>query len=288
MGIVLRQSLANTIITYLGFGIGAINTLFLYTRFLTDEYYGLVGVILSTAAILMPILAFGVPNTMVKFYSTYRAKGESAGFLSLMLLLPLLFIIPIAGISYAANAAIAEFLARENAIVADYVWYIFAIGMALAYFEVFYAWSKVHMKSVFGNFMKEVFVRLGVSVLLLLVHIDFISISFFLKALVGLYMLRAVVMKVYAYSLQMPKLQFKFPQNTRSILSYSSLIILGGSTAVVLLEIDRFMDQSIHQDRACCLLQCCHIYSCRDCRSLPGYAPNHLSYDRGAPEYFGY
>ena len=225
----------------MGFGIGAVNTLFLYTRFLTEEYYGLVGVILSTASILMPVLAFGVPNTMVKYYSSFKASRVKDGFLSLMLLLPLLFILPIAFISYMANAAIGKFLASENVIVADYVWYIFLIGMAMAYFEVFYAWSKVQLKSVFGNFMKEVFVRVGVTVLLLLIYLDLIDVATFLKALVGLYLLRTAMMKVYAYTLKMPKLEFKFPENSKSILNYSGLIILGGSTAVVLLEIDRFM-----------------------------------------------
>lgn len=233
--------MANTLITYFGFGIGAVNTLFLYTRFLTEEYYGLVGVILSTATILMPILAFGVPNTMIKFYSSYTLEKEKEGFLSMMLLIPLLFIIPIAFISYTANAAIGQFLARENTIVTDYVWYIFLIGIALAYFEVFYSWSKIHLKSVFGNFMKEVFVRLGVTILLLLTYFEIIDVAVFLKSLVGLYLLRTLVMKIYAYSLRRPKLVFKFPKNSRGILNYSSLIILGGSTAVVLLEIDRFM-----------------------------------------------
>ncbi|MEM7382243.1 MAG: oligosaccharide flippase family protein, partial [Bacteroidota bacterium] len=112
MGIVFRQSFNNTIITYIGFGIGAINTLFLYTRFLTEEYFGLVGVILSTSAILAPLLAFGVPNTIVKYYSGFTEKKSTDGFLTLMLLLPLLFILPLALVSYWANTAIGEFLAR--------------------------------------------------------------------------------------------------------------------------------------------------------------------------------
>ena len=41
MGIVLNQSLKNTIITYLGFGIGAINTLYLYPFFLGTVFYAL-------------------------------------------------------------------------------------------------------------------------------------------------------------------------------------------------------------------------------------------------------
>ncbi|MEL6916778.1 MAG: oligosaccharide flippase family protein [Bacteroidota bacterium] len=241
MGIVLRQSLTNTLITYLGFGIGAINTLFLYTRFLTDEYYGLISVILSTATILMPILAFGVPNTLVKYYSSFTRSRDTDGFLTLMLLLPLVLILPIAAISYFSYGAIATFLSHENDIVKDYVWYIFLIGMAMAYFEVFYAWSRVQMKSIFGNFLKEVFVRLGVMILLVLLYLDVLSVDIFLMALVGLYVLRTMVMKIYAYTLKIPKFQFSFPQNTKTILNYSTLIILGGSIAVVLLEVDKFM-----------------------------------------------
>jgi len=241
MGIILRQSLSNTLITYLGFGIAAINTLFLYTRFLTDEYYGLVTVILSTSAILMPLLAFGVPNTLVKFYSTFSERQDSDGFLSLMLLLPLLFIVPLALISFLSLDAIAHFLSRKNPIVKGYVWYIFLIGLAMAYFEIFYAWSKVHMKSVFGNFMKEVFNRIGVMVLLTLIYLELISVDFFLKALVALYLLRTVIMKLYAYHIRMPNFTVRIPPNTMNMISYSALIILGGSAAIVILEIDKFM-----------------------------------------------
>lgn len=241
MGIIYKQSLKNTVVTYLGFGIGAINTLFLYTRFLTEEYFGLVGVILSTAAILMPIMAFGVPNAMVKFFSAYDDKESQKRFLTLMLFLPLLLIGPIALLSFLSYDLIGAFLARKNSIVKDYVWYIFLIGMALAYFEVFYAWSKVHMKSVFGNFMKEVFARLGITIGLLLLYFGSLTVDGFLKFMVGLYLFRTVSMKFYAFRLSKPDFSFKLPKNTTLIFSYSTLIILGGSIAVLLLEIDRFM-----------------------------------------------
>ena len=72
MGIVFNQTFKNTVVTYIGFGIGAISTLFLYTNFLTDAYYGLVAYLLSAANIVMPILAFGVQNTLIKFYTSYK------------------------------------------------------------------------------------------------------------------------------------------------------------------------------------------------------------------------
>lgn len=241
MGIVLKQSLNNTIITYIGFAIGAVNTLFLYTNFMQADHYGLVQVILSVATVLMPVLAFGVPNALVKFYSSFSSGKEQEGFLTMMLLLPLLFIIPVAVLSYVANEAIGSLLSNKNPIVRDYVWHIFLAGMAMAYFEVFYAWARIRMKSVFGNFLKEVFCRLGQSGLLVLLYFEYIGIEGFINALVGFYLFRTLIMKGYAYKLRMPRIQFSFPGNWWNILKYSGLIILGGSTAIVLMEVDKVM-----------------------------------------------
>lgn len=241
MGIVLKQSLNNTIVTYIGFAIGAVNTLFLYTNFMQPENYGLIQVILSVSGILMPILAFGVPNSLVKFYSSFKSEKDQDSFLGMMLFLPLFLMIPVALISYMANEAIGGLLSQENPIVKDYIWHIFLVGMAMAYFEVFYAWSRIKMKSIFGNFMKEVFCRVGQSILLILLWFKIIDIPLFINALVGFYLLRTIIMKLYAYRLRFPKIVFKLPGNWVNILKYSALIILGGSTAIILMEVDKVM-----------------------------------------------
>ena len=241
MGIVLKQSLNNTIVTYIGFAIGAANTLFLYTNFMQPSNYGLIQVILSVSAVFMPILAFGVPNSLVKFYSSFKNEKSQDSFLTLMLVLPLVLIIPVAFISYVANDAIGSLLSRQNDVVKDYVWHIFLGGMAMSYFEVFYAWARIQMKSMFGNFMKEIFCRVGQTILLILLWFKVIEIDFFINALIGFYLARALIMKLYSFSLRAPRLDFKLPDNWKNIVRYSALIILGGSTAIVLLEIDKVM-----------------------------------------------
>ncbi|MFX0558012.1 lipopolysaccharide biosynthesis protein [Maribacter sp. CXY002] len=241
MGIVFKQSLSNTIVTYIGFVIGAINTLMFYTNFMQASNYGLVQVILSVSAVLMPILAFGVPNSIVKFYSNFNASKEREGFLTMMLLLPLFLILPIALFGYLANDVVGSLLSKKNPIVHDYVWHIFLTGMAMAYFEVFYAWARIQLKSVFGNFMKEIFCRVGQSILLLLFLFKYISIDVFINSLVGFYLVRTLIMKIYAYRLRKPDFTFQLPSNWQQIIKYSALIILGGSTAMVLMEVDKVM-----------------------------------------------
>ncbi len=241
MGIVLRQTALNTGITYLGFALGALNTLFLYTRVMSDAYFGLVGVLLSTAALLMPVLSFGIPNTLVKYYSAYKQQGDVQALLTAVVVMPLILIIPLGAFSYFSNELIGDFLARKNAIVKDYVWHIFWIGLFMAYFEIFFAWSKVCLKSSLGTFLKEVFIRVGVSILLLLLFAGIITEPVFLRWLVFLYGIRVLLMAWHALRLQPLQFRLALPEGFGDVLRYSALIILGGSISVVLLEIDRFM-----------------------------------------------
>jgi len=227
-------------ITFIGFSFGAVNTLFLYTRILQPQYYGLVTFILASGAIIMPLFALGSHNSLVKYYSAQSESSKSA-FLTLQLTSPLLVLIPAALSTWFFYDTIGTFLSRKNPIVKEYLWYLFWVGLAMAYFEVFYAWSKVHLKSVFGNFMKEIFVRICVTVLLILLYFNHISLAFFLKAVVGAYLLRTLIMKVYAYHLYLPRFNFQFPKDTKAILQYGILMVLGGSVALILTEIDKVM-----------------------------------------------
>lgn len=241
MGIVKSQSIKNTFSTYLGFALGAVNTLFLYTYFLTDSYYGLVAFILSTSNIIMPLMAFGVHNTIIKYYSSYRTKHSAQSFLTMMLFLPLLAILPIGGIGYLAFDVIVESLSVKNPIVSDYLVHIYLVAIAMAYFEVFFAWSKVHMQTVFGNFMKEVFHRLAIMMLLFAVNLEWLSIPTFINAVVVVYLLRMLIMKLMAFSIQFPKLRFHKVSNFKDVFNYAALIIIAGSVATLLLDIDKFM-----------------------------------------------
>ena len=241
MGIVTNQSFKNTVFTYLGFGVGALNTLFLYSYFISDVYYGLVAFLMSTANIVMPLMAFGAHNTIIKYYSAFKTKNSLNSFLTLMLLLPLVLIIPIGFVGSFTYEAIGELLSQKNAIVKDYVWYIYVTAIAMAYFEVFFAWSKTQLQTVFGNFMKEVFHRVGVMLLLFAVYFKWIDVEQFVLGVVVLHVIRTVIMKLYAFSVKLPKFKFYRIEGLPSILKYSTLIIIAGSIATIILDIDSFM-----------------------------------------------
>ena len=247
MGIVYKQSATNTIILFIGFFIGGINVLFLYTHFLDDEYYGLITFLLSTATILLPFLIFGMHNAVVKFYSAYKTKEEKDSFLTTSLFLPLLLIIPSVLIGSLAYEHVSNWISKTNPLIKNYTYLIFFVAIFMGYFELFYAWSKVQLQSVFGNFIKEIFARFATSILLLLVYSEKITNSEFIYLVVIVYGIRMLIMLFYALYLYRPKLTFKRPQNIKKVVSYSLFMIVAGSAGFVLLEIDKFMIPQIQE-----------------------------------------
>ena len=241
MGIVLNQSFKNTIITYFGFGIGAINTLYLYPVFLGATYYGLTNYVTSCANVIMPLFAIGMQNTLVKFYSQYQTDEEKSRFLSFTVLFPLLLIIPLLLMGLIFYDEILFFVSKKNAIVKSYIWLIPFIGLCMAYFEIFYAWLRVNMHSVFGNFVKEVGLRLFSLFLLIGVYYNWLSVEGFVYATAILYFLAFLITMLYAFSIQKPTFQFAIPTNTKDILVYTFYIILSGSVANLLLDGDKMI-----------------------------------------------
>jgi len=241
MGIVQSQSIKNTIITFLGFGIGAVNALFFYTIFLGKLHYGIVTTVLSGANIMMPLMAFGAQNTLIRFFSYYKTQKERDEFLTFMLVFPLALIIPLGLGFFIFYDPIAHGWIQKNPSLKHFFWLIPVIGLFMAYFEVFYAWAKVHMKSVTGNFISEVLVRLIVMILLIAVHFNWLAKDTFVYCVALAYLAQLIGMKLYAISVKMPVLCLVIPENIKEIIYYSLFIIVSGGVAVMLIDFDKVM-----------------------------------------------
>ena len=239
MGIVINQSIKNTIITYFGFGIGAINALFLYTIFLGKLHYGIVVFVISAGNIMMPLMSFGVQNTLIRFYSKYNSESERDKFLLLMLLMPLSLIVLAIVLLYFFYHQISFLVLYENPNVAPFLWLIPLVGIFMGYFEIFYAWVKVHFQSVFGNFLSEVVTRVIVLFLLFLVSQNWLQKDTFVYSVVAVYGFQCFAMMVYAMRVKLPVFKFQLPENTKEIVSYSLFIIASGTVSVMLFDFDK-------------------------------------------------
>lgn len=241
MGIVTKQSIQNTLITYVGFAFGAVNALFLYTHFLGGTYYGLTAFLLSSGGILMPLMAFGAHNTIIKYFPHFRTEQEKSGFLTFMLFFPLILILPLLLAFWFFYTDIALYLSRENPIIYDFFWMLPILGLLMGYFEVFYAWVKVHFQSVFGGFIKEILIRMMIMIGLFAVHFEWLTPVLFVFSLLAIYGISTLLMMASAFWVRKPVAKLFIPKEFKAIFVYSAFIILSGSIAAMLIDIDRFM-----------------------------------------------
>ena len=70
MGVIARQSLKGTMVTYLGGFIGLLTTFVVQTRYLTPEEIGLKSVLVDTAALMLVGLAqLGTNTSIIRLFS---------------------------------------------------------------------------------------------------------------------------------------------------------------------------------------------------------------------------
>lgn len=222
------------------FCIGAVNTLILYPHFFGASNQGLVVFLLSSSNLLMPLIGFGVAQTVIKFHSGY-AKHERQNFLSFIVIVPLLVVLPFGFLAIYFHNTIATLLSVKNPIIAHYTWVIFAVAFATAYFEIFYSWARVHFKSVTGNIFKEIYPRFIIFILLLAYEVEVINLDQFFILLVALYYLRMLMMMFIAFRIQPPTISFKAPKNVSELLRYSFYLVLAASAGSLIIDIDKFM-----------------------------------------------
>lgn len=241
MGLVFEQSVKNALIIMFGFIIGGINTLFLYTHFLEDKTYGLVVFLTSTGYLLMPLIIFGVHSAILKFYPTFDTQRERDGFLCFSLVIPLLVILPITALFISFYEQIISWISKGQPLIEQHGWLMLLMAVFAGYFEIFYAWTKIHLKSVFGNFIKELFARICVFLLLFAVYFELLNSQQFIYSVVLVYGLRVLAMFAYSLRIYRPSFVLKIPKKIGEILFFSLLIIVSGTSGSILLEIDKFM-----------------------------------------------
>jgi len=82
MGIIVRQSIKRTTVTYLGQALGLCSVLFIYP--LAWETYGLAQFAIATASLLLPFATLGATSLTVRFFPDFEQGNTHHGFLGLL------------------------------------------------------------------------------------------------------------------------------------------------------------------------------------------------------------
>ncbi len=245
MGLVAKQTFYNLLSIGLAFILGALNTLYMYPNFLGSRLQGVIIALLAYSNLVQPFISFGLQHAIIKYYSSLKTKEEKDSLLIFAIWSPLIIIVLILIYLWMFSSSIIDDISSKEPLISTYAFVIILIAISTSYFEIFFSWLRVHLASVFGNFLKEFYPRLLNFILLLCYAIKLIDFDIFVYCLITGYYIRLLLVILYSFKIYTPKFTFTLPPFYLKIILYSFLIFLSGAASSIILDIDKSMIASL-------------------------------------------
>ncbi|CAN5171844.1 hypothetical protein BH23BAC1_BH23BAC1_38770 [soil metagenome] len=247
MGLVIRQSIISSTLSYLGVAIAYFNLLWLFPKVLLPDEIGLIRIIQDIAVVLVPFAQIGLSQSTIKFFPVLKEENQrSGGYLSFIListfgtycLFLIIFLLFINPISSFLHPSIVEFLHL-----------VLIITFLLALIGVLESYCRSLLKIVAPNFIREVLLRLFTSVIVLLYFQGILNLTELLYAFVVIYFLALAALIGYLIYLKEFTITFDLSflnkSNFKKFAQYSLYSLAGSSGILVLSKVDSIMISSI-------------------------------------------
>lgn len=198
MGIVARQSVITTIISYCGVIIGYINLLYLYPKFLNPEQIGLFRTIQDAAILFTPFAQFGLAQSIARYYPRLVNSRDSTGsFVSLILLMALGgFAVFLIFFKLFENSILSYFQENANAII-TYSTLVLWLTLILLILAVFEAFSRSLLRTVVPSLLRELVARFLLAVFVTLYFLEYLTFNQFIVSSAITYVICLIILLVY-------------------------------------------------------------------------------------------
>ena len=248
MGIIAKQSIQGTIVTYLGVAVGFVTTFFVLTRFLTAEEIGLARVLVDAATLFIGLAQLGTSSSIIRFYPHFKSKGERLkvkgenadhGFFFWTLIVPLVGFVLFAAIYCACHEPLSHWFGEKSPLFVEYYYMVLPMAFFMLYQTVFETNANVRMHIVIPRAVRELITRIGLLAVYLLYSFRVVNIDGFVIALCAVYAVAMLCNIIYLFSLGevslRPDWQYikENPQLVKQYLLYTGFLLASAVTSVL-------------------------------------------------------
>ena len=241
MGVIAKQSIRGTIVTYLGIAVGVVTTFFVLTRFLTTEEIGLARVLIDAAMLFIGLAQLGTNASIIRFYPYFKEKDshEDHGFFFWALVVPFIGFILFALIYWACRVPLGAWFGDKSPLFVEYYYFVLPLAFFMLYQTICESTCNVLMHIVVPRAVRELIVRIGLLAIYLLYAFRVISMDGLVIGICINYAVAALINLCYFFSLQKINLRPDWtflranPQLIRRYLIYTGFLILSAVTSVL-------------------------------------------------------
>ena len=245
MGIIAKQSIQGTIVTYLGVAVGFVTTFFVLTRFLSAEEIGLSRVLIDAATLFIGLAQLGTSSSIIRFYPHFRNKEQGAksqddhGFFFWTLIVPLVGFALFTAIYCACHEPLSHWFGEKSPLFVEYYYMVLPMAFFMLYQTIFETNANVRMHIVVPRAVRELITRIGLLVVYLLYAFEWVNINGFVIALCGVYAVAMLCNMGYLFSLGEISLRpdWEFLRNNSSLvrqyLLYTGFLLVSAVASVL-------------------------------------------------------
>jgi O-antigen/teichoic acid export membrane protein len=245
MGQIRKQVIQSSFLSYIGFGIGAINTYF-FTRegMFTPEQYGLTQAIISLSQVLAPLAALGMTSFINKFFPYYfgHLSNRKNDMLTVTIIVGIIGAALVFTGCFVFEPLVIKKFKTKSALLVEFYYWSLLFSFFFMCFSILESYMGALKKTVLPNFMKETVYRICVSILIALYVFQVIPFSLFVILFCCIYLLIVVILVSYLFLTQQLIIATRFSRVTkrikRSAAIYVGYVYAGSAIANIARQID--------------------------------------------------
>ncbi|NOT51189.1 MAG: lipopolysaccharide biosynthesis protein [Chitinophagaceae bacterium] len=169
MSSIRRQSIISSVVIYIGFAVGLLNT-YLFTKEgnFDKAEYGLTTIFIAIAVLMNGLTTLGMPAYITKFFPYYKdhLPPKKNDMLSLALLVSIVGFLVIMTLGIVLKSLVIQKFGANAPLLVTYYYWVFPFGLGLIIFTILEAYTWNLGKPVVTNFFKEVAWRLFITVII--------------------------------------------------------------------------------------------------------------------------
>lgn len=244
MGIIQRQAIRTTAITFIGIGVGLLSNI-LKPLILSKEQIGAIGLLDTTSQLFATIFCLGFPQISFRMFPLFRDEktGHSGYFLFGVFL-------SLVGIVFAE----LSFLLTESWVLGDdantaAVQMIAHFIIPMIFFRILFKnldiYMSMMMNSVLGSFLEAFLLKFVIFIACVILWLDWIDYDYFVYIYVVAFCLPGLIIILFSFiksrPLLLPRKTLFENERKRDMIRYGSYGLFASIASILVLSIDQLM-----------------------------------------------
>jgi O-antigen/teichoic acid export membrane protein len=252
VGIVRKQSLIGSTLTYAGAALGFVTSALLFPHIFSQEEIGVISLLVTYSVLFAQFATAGFVQTITRMFPYFKNKEQGHnGFLFLTLMVVCVASLIMTAVFFVAKPFI---VGTEQNLFARYSFLILPLFISIAFFNIFDAYSKALYNAVRGTMLKEVAQRVLILVCIGALwwwHLSFGSfLNLYVLCFVLVLLYLVVALAVEGQIFLRPNCTMIDKKMGREIWQVSLYGVIISASSFIIINIDRIMIDKLVQGNA--------------------------------------